>query len=432
MFWSVSRKVGPVRIGVGGRFRSSGGGRRSGPTQTELRKQEREEFLDSTQSQFDSLVHQYSLVNGYLELKPGDDPYRSIGPIAEQFEYIQRLVRDGGALTANRKEKLLNSIYFMEERVARIQNPSPLFGLWRRSGSYDSAGKSLLVIAILIIVVGIFINARIGLAVAAVPVLGAIYWYRRANKLRAEMRQLAENISIERNAPAVIPDQSARLAQPKAEPIAFTSEVALASVPEDEPPAFEKQLPVSETQPEIEGIPANLPTSSQSPTDHSDLREEGDAQIANPIPVPALSANRNRSRWNRLVQIALSLIVIALIATGAVNAAATDMRSLWAGIGWALMSIAYITFIGQFLGFRPLLRHVHAAILIPLFVIALVIVAANSAESSTAEAIFGLVMPFSFFIVALLRGVFVLIAQLRRMRERRISRRAYELKTSSK
>jgi hypothetical protein len=120
--------MGPVRIGVGGRFRSSGGRGRSGPTQAELRKQEREEFLDSTQSQFESLVHQYSLMSGYLELTPGDEPYRSIGPIAEEFEYIQRLVRDGGALTANRKEKLLNSIYFMEERVVILwKRESPAY-----------------------------------------------------------------------------------------------------------------------------------------------------------------------------------------------------------------------------------------------------------------------------------------------------------------
>ena len=96
------------------------------------------------------------------------------------------------------------------------------------------------------------------------------------------------------------------------------------------------------------------------------------------------------------------------------------------------MSIAYTTFICQLLGLQPLRRHVHAAILILLFVIALSIVAANSVESSETEAIFGVLMTLSFFIVALLRGVFVLFSQLRRMQERRIARRAHEFEASSK
>jgi hypothetical protein len=75
---------------------------------------------------------------------------------------------------------------------------------------------------------------------------------------------------------------------------------------------------------------------------------------------------------------------------------------------------------------------VHAAILIPVFVIAFGIVAGNSAESSTMEAVFGVLMTFSFFIAALLRGTFVLVSQLRRMRQRTIARRARELEASSR
>jgi hypothetical protein len=79
----------------------------------------------------------------------------------------------------------------------------------------------------------------------------------------------------------------------------------------------------------------------------SQARRPFGGQTLDPVFVAAFSTSGNRSRWNRFVQIALSLIVIALIAAGAANAAATDMRSLWAGFGWALMSVAYTTFICQ-------------------------------------------------------------------------------------
>lgn len=61
MFWAVSRKVGPFRVGVGGRLGRPRGDRRSGPTQAELKQQKRNEFLDGTKSRFEDLVNQFVL-----------------------------------------------------------------------------------------------------------------------------------------------------------------------------------------------------------------------------------------------------------------------------------------------------------------------------------------------------------------------------------
>ena len=361
MFWTVSRKVGPIRIGVVGRFRSPRrGGGRSRPTQAELQKQKRAEFLDSTQAQFQDLINQYVLSRGYLEPTSDDPVFEPIARMLEDFSRVQRLLRDGGALTANRRESLLNAIYFMEEQVNGIINPSPLFALSLAVNRYKTAGSALLRISVLILIAGVFF-IPIPLVVVAIAVASAsIYCFRHAGRVGSEMRRIAEAAGIERSADAVVHDQRS-LELPAPEP--------------DAAGGLSRLLP-SGGDPETRGALANAPVVVPPFVDRrraDETKEDYASAAGASMPDDDSPALHDRPRWtNRLVQIVLLLTVFAIIVGGLLNSDATNMRPVWAGFGWALMTVAYVTFVCQLFGLRPVVRRVHAAILVPLFVFALV------------------------------------------------------------
>lgn len=101
------------------------------PTQRELQIQEKEQFLDDVEERFDGLVYKWFLGSGELVL-PGDALLAStkvagkIRAIVEEFRYAQRMVRDGGPLTAKRREIMLDCIYKMEHVVAGMSCVHPL------------------------------------------------------------------------------------------------------------------------------------------------------------------------------------------------------------------------------------------------------------------------------------------------------------------
>ena len=153
MFWGLSKNIGGgFRVGVGGRI---GGSRRRGPSQRELAIQEKAAFLDRTKSSFDALMQEYCMSHGYLVIakdfpKLQEDCVTRIYDIVSEFYSAQRLVRDGGPLTAKRREKILESIYAMEEAVAEIQQRHPLYVEYVTYERYRSGALMPLVIAVLL------------------------------------------------------------------------------------------------------------------------------------------------------------------------------------------------------------------------------------------------------------------------------------------
>ncbi len=399
MFWVVSRRVGPFRIGVGGRFGRPRGGRRSGPTQAELKQQQRDAFLDGTKSRFEDLVNQFVLKNGYLSLETDDELYRSIAPIVQDFNYLQRLVRDGGALTANRKETLLKYNYTLEDKVAQIADPKPLYDLSLKQGSSKGAAAVFLCVSIVSGLAAIFIGFFA--LVSGAALIAAICFFARAGTLGAEMAKLAEHYRLNRIANATLPAES------RATTLAVPGQAASRAERVDEPLIESKTPTVASSVNSPDHAIANARIASPG----TPIQELADPTRASPEQ-PDRRGEYDRLNW--ALQSVLLALGIILIGAGVTKSDEIKVGSVWGGVGWSLAVTTFVVFTAQLVGLRPLVRRVHAAILIPLFVVALVIVAATepASPSSTGHALLGF-MIFAFGIMALCRGAFVLIRMIR-------------------
>jgi hypothetical protein len=111
---------------LGGGFRI-GTTIRTGPTQAELRRMEKEVFISTVKDRFASVFLKYMMQNGYYVTKMQhlhgvdieDKILEPINGYLDNFKDVMRLLDDGGSLTEKRKEILLRSVYGIEDILAK-------------------------------------------------------------------------------------------------------------------------------------------------------------------------------------------------------------------------------------------------------------------------------------------------------------------------
>ena len=96
---------------------------RTRPTQAQLKILENAKFIENIQKRFREAFADYLLQNGYYvadmqdlagaEIE--DDVYNPVKISLDEFKDVMRLIQDGGNLTEKRKERLLKSVYGIED-----------------------------------------------------------------------------------------------------------------------------------------------------------------------------------------------------------------------------------------------------------------------------------------------------------------------------
>lgn len=195
MFWGVSKSIGAgFRVGVGGRL---GSRKRAGPTQKELQRQEKDQFLETTKATFEDLLTRWFVYQGHLvlpddALKVNSEEAERIRPIAEAFFRAQRIVRDGGSLTAKRREDMLESIYALEGLVDGIGHIHPLAEAYDRYQKLEAGYVSAFGIGLVFMIIGIFFLPCL---VVGLLFIGAGIWaLSQRNKVRPVVMSTAQTI----------------------------------------------------------------------------------------------------------------------------------------------------------------------------------------------------------------------------------------------
>ncbi len=96
---------------------------RTRPTQAQLKILDNAKFIENIQKRFRDAFTDYLMQNGYYvddmrdlaEKEIDDDVYNPIRQSVDEFKDVMRLIQDGGSLTEKRKERLLNSVYGVED-----------------------------------------------------------------------------------------------------------------------------------------------------------------------------------------------------------------------------------------------------------------------------------------------------------------------------
>lgn len=96
---------------------------RTRPTQAQLKILDNAKFIENIQKRFREAFTDYLLQNGYYvadmhdlagaEIE--DDVYNPVKTSLDEFKDVMRLIQDGGNLTEKRKERLLKSVYGIED-----------------------------------------------------------------------------------------------------------------------------------------------------------------------------------------------------------------------------------------------------------------------------------------------------------------------------
>lgn len=118
---------------LGGGFRI-GTTIRTEPTQAELRRMEKYEFIKRAEKRMEAALEKYSMQSGYYITENNErqiynmdeETLGKIEPYVKNFGDVLRLINDGGKLTEKRKEILLRAIYGVEELLSRENELSNL------------------------------------------------------------------------------------------------------------------------------------------------------------------------------------------------------------------------------------------------------------------------------------------------------------------
>lgn len=206
MFVGFSKNLGNgFRVGIGGNLNSST--RSNKPTQRELQKLERQEFLDRINENFNDALADCLLAQGIFpdfELDPNIKSYTEIDEtirIKEEFSKLFRVTNDGGRFTGKRKEELLLLLYEIQDIFSKLNPKHPLYDKYYENQKKIKSPKGYTFTIWLCVITGI--------PLLFIPFLFMIPMIILRSKLRKKNSNLAqETLSTAINGNVLIEAQS--------------------------------------------------------------------------------------------------------------------------------------------------------------------------------------------------------------------------------
>lgn len=222
MWFGISKGLGGgVRVGIGTRIGggrrargSSTGGRRR-PTQAELQKQEKEQFLERSHKRALELGEEYATSRGVL-IKAADVQdsleHSVFAPTKDHLEKVfreYRMVKDGGPLTAKRRETILNGLYVVEALLDEATEYHPLYDAYQQYKQQKYIASVLFTIAVLCGLASIvFLPALLGTVILLV--MAGLMQHSAESTGKAGLRDTAQEIVSD-----IGVDKSQRTIKPK-------------------------------------------------------------------------------------------------------------------------------------------------------------------------------------------------------------------------
>lgn len=206
MWFGISKGLGGgVRVGVGTRIGSgrrargsSAGGRRR-PTQAELQKHEKEQFLERSHKRALELGEEYATAKGILVKSVDvqdslDHPvYAFVKDHLEKVFREHRMVKDGGPLTAKRRETILNGLYAVEGLLDEATEYHPLYDAYQQYKQQKYIAHVLFGIAVVCGLISImFLPLLLGTVIFLV--MAGVMQHSAESTGKSSLREIAEEI----------------------------------------------------------------------------------------------------------------------------------------------------------------------------------------------------------------------------------------------